>query len=175
MKLLRHLRTSLLLTVLGTAFIAQADELKLTNVHLCCGGCVKGVEKAVAKVGGATATVDKDGGSVVISASSKATLQQAFEAMQAAGYYGKSADAAVKPAALAGLPAGKVQQLKVSGVHLCCGKCVTAVQKALGKVAGVKSNTAEKNATSFEVAGNFSAKDVFAELNKAGLSGTVAK
>jgi len=118
--------------------------------------------------------VDKDAGTVTIAAASKDILQQAVASLQAAGYYGKSSDATVKATATA-VPEGKVQKLKIEGVHLCCGKCVTAVQKAVGRVAGVKGNTAEKNAATFEVTGDFSAKDVFAELNKSGLSGKVAK
>ncbi|PAW87056.1 MAG: hypothetical protein B9S33_06980 [Pedosphaera sp. Tous-C6FEB] len=165
----------LALSLLSAVLTAQADELKLADVHLCCGGCVKGAEKAVAKVGGATATVDKDAGTVIIAAASKDILQQAVASLQAAGYYGKSSDATVKVAATAGVPEGKVQKLKVEGVHLCCGKCVTAVQKAVSRVAGVKANTAEKNVATFEVTGDFNAKDVFAELNKSGLSGRVAK
>jgi len=68
-----------------------------------------------------------------------------------------------------------VESLKVNGVHLCCNKCVTTVNDALSKVTGVKGNTAAKGAESFEVTGNFNAKDVFAALNKAGLSGTAGK
>lgn len=165
----------LALALFSAVLIAQADEVKLADVHLCCGGCVKGAEKAVAKIGGATATVDKDAGTVTIAAASKDILQQAVASLQAAGYYGKSSDATVKATPTAGVPEGKVQKLKIEGVHLCCGKCVTAVQKAVGRVAGVKGNTAEKNAATFEVTGDFSAKDVFAELNKSGLSGKVAK
>ena len=52
---------------------------------------------------------------------------------------------------------------------------VTSVNDALSKVAGVKGNTAARNAESFEVTGDFSAKEVFAALNKAGLSGKVGK
>ena len=70
---------------------------------------------------------------------------------------------------------GKVQSLKVTGVHLCCNKCVTSVTDALSKVPGVKGNTAAKGAESFEVTGDFNAKDAFAELNKAGLSGKAGK
>lgn len=70
---------------------------------------------------------------------------------------------------------GKVHALKVGGVHLCCNKCVSGVNEALGKVDGVKANTAAKGAESFEVTGDFNAKDVFAALNKAGLSGKAGK
>ena len=68
-----------------------------------------------------------------------------------------------------------ISSATVEGVHLCCGKCVKAVNAAVSKVAGVTGNTASKDASSFEVTGDFSPKDVFAELNKAGLTGKVAK
>ena len=69
----------------------------------------------------------------------------------------------------------KVQALKLEGVHLCCGRCVTAVDKAVKSVAGVKEHTAKKNAESFEVTGDFNDKEVFDALQKAGLTGKVAK
>ena len=101
--------------------------------------------------------------------------QQAVDALVAAGYYGKSSDASVKLAANAGATDAKVSSLKLEGVHLCCAKCVTAVQKAVSSVAGVKGNTAEKNAKVFEVTGDFSAKAVLDALHNAGLTGNVAK
>jgi copper chaperone CopZ len=68
-----------------------------------------------------------------------------------------------------------VQTLKLEGVHLCCGKCVSTVDKAVKSVAGVKEHTAKKNAESFEVTGDFNDKEVFDALQKAGLTGKVAK
>jgi len=56
-------------------------------------------------------------------------------------------------------------------VHLCCPKCVKAVNAALTGVEGVTSNTATKNAETFEVKGDFKPTDVFAALQKAGLTG----
>jgi copper chaperone CopZ len=69
----------------------------------------------------------------------------------------------------------KVQSLKVDGVHLCCGKCVKSVNTALESVTGVKANTATKGAKSFEITGDFNDKEVFAALQKAGLTGQVGK
>ena len=172
---MKRLRIAFSIATFTAAIVAHADEVKLTNVHLCCGSCVKGVEKVVAKVKGVTATADQTTSTVTISSSSKAALQQTVDALVTAGYYGKSSDSSIKVAANTGAQDGKVQSLKVEGVHLCCGKCVTAVQGALGKVPGVKANTAEKNVKSFEVTGDFSAKAVFDALNEAGLTGKVAK
>jgi copper chaperone CopZ len=133
------------------------------------------VEKALTDVTGATAKSDKDAGTVSITAPDKATAQKAVDALVAAGYFGKSSDPAIKVVSKSGAKDGKVQSLTVTGVHLCCGKCVESVNDALSKVAGEKGNTAKKNAESFEVTGDFNAKDAFGALNKAGFSGQAGK
>ncbi|MEO6738689.1 MAG: cation transporter [Chthoniobacteraceae bacterium] len=164
-----------LLTIIATtalATLASAETtVKLSNVHLCCGSCVKGVEKAVATVSGVTAACDKDAGTVTLTAADKATTQKAVDALDAAGYFGKSSDSAVSFKDNSGAKDGKVSALTVKDVHLCCDKCVKAVGTALGKVKGVSSNTAEKKATSFEVKGDFNPKEVMAALQDAGLTG----
>ena len=148
---------------------------KISDVHLCCQGCVKGVEKAVGEVQGATASVDKDAGTVNLTGPDTATVQKAADALVAAGYFGKSSDAGIKLAADTGAKGKKVQTLKLEGVHLCCGKCVSTVDKAVKSVSGVKEQTAVKNAKSFEVTGDFNDKEVVDALHNAGLTGKVAK
>jgi copper chaperone CopZ len=143
----------------------------LTDVHLCCTSCVKGVDKATATAAGAAATCDKDAGTVVLTAPDKATAQKAVDALVAAGYFGKSSDPSIKLDGASGAKDGFVESLSVSGVHLCCKSCVEAVDDALAKVPGVKANTATKNAATFEVTGNFNAKQVFDALHSAGLTG----
>ena len=89
----------------------------------------------------------------------------------AAGFFGKSSDAAIKINADTGAKNQTVSAIKIEGLHLCCGKCVKAVKAALDTVPGVTGNTAAKGAKSFEVTGNFNDKDVFDALQKAGLTG----
>ena len=143
----------------------------LSSVHLCCNSCVKGIDKATATVAGAAAKSDKDAETVVITAPDKATAQKAVDALVAAGYFGVSSDPAIKLDAASGAKDGWVESLTVDGVHLCCNNCVEAVNDALAKVNGVKANTAKKNAATFEVTGNFNAKEVFTALHAAGLAG----
>ena len=168
------------LAVIATFALAVSGRsaetsVKLSDVHLCCQGCVKGAQNAVSKVPGATVTADRDAETVTISAPDTATAQKAANALVSAGYFGKSSDSSVKIPERTGAKGEKVQALKVEGVHLCCGKCVTAVDDALKTVAGVKSHTAVKNAKTFDVAGDFNDAEVFAALHKAGLSGRVGK
>jgi len=156
-------------------FSARGAEVSTTisDVHLCCQGCVKGVEKAVGGISGLTAAVNQDAETVTLTAPDKATVQKGADALVAAGYFGKSSDGSIKIATDSGAKGAKVQTLKMEGVHLCCGKCVSAVDKAVKSVAGVKEHTAKKNARSFEVTGDFNDKEVVEALQKAGLSGRV--
>jgi copper chaperone CopZ len=147
-----------------------AETVTLSDVHLCCNNCVNGANTAI-KPSGATAAVDRNAKTIVLTASDKQTLQKAANALIAAGYFGKSSDSAIKMDAPSGAPDGKVETATVTGVHLCCPTCVTTVKNTLSKVDGVKSNTVAPRATSFNVAGDFSAKSMFEALNAEGLAG----
>ena len=159
--------------------VSAADfSAKITDVHLCCQSCVKAAEKAVTSVTGATAAVDKDAGTVTITAKDKRTAQNAANALIKAGFWGKSdthAGSSLLLREATGASGKQVKTLKVAGVHLCCGKCVNGVNDALKDVTGVKANTATKGAESFEVTGDFKDSDVFAALRRAGYTGHVGK
>jgi copper chaperone CopZ len=159
-----------------SASVATADSTaKITDVHLCCKSCVTGVQKAVDSVPGSKAEVDQDARTVTLSGPDAATVQKAADALVAAGYFGKCSDGAVKLDGTTGAKGEKVQSLKVEGVHLCCPKCVKAVDRAVKSVDGVKEQTAVKGAKSFEVTGDFNDQEVFAALQKEGLTGKVSK
>jgi copper chaperone CopZ len=167
---------NLFLSIVATSALvlsARAGDVstKLTGVHLCCAGCVKGVTKAVDGIQGVTATASQDDGTVTLTGPDTATVQKAADALVAAGYFGKSSDPAIKINADTGAKGEKVKSLDVQNVHLCCGKCVKAVNTALGEVNGVTGNTAAKGAKSFTVNGDFNDKEVFSALQKAGLTG----
>jgi len=169
MKISISAMTAVLLVSLSAR--AADTSAKISGVHLCCKSCVTGVEKAVEKVPGAKAEVDQDAGTVTLSGPDKATVQKAADALVHAGYFGKSSDADIKLDAATGAKGAKVQTLHIEGVHLCCAKCVKAVDKAVKSVDGVKEQTAVKGAKSFDVTGDFNDRDVFAALQKEGLTG----
>ncbi|HEX5220987.1 MAG TPA: cation transporter [Verrucomicrobiae bacterium] len=173
---MKNALTSLLIALALTLSTRAADvSTKISDVHLCCQSCVKGVHKAVDGIKGLTATVDDDAETVTLTGADAATVQKGADALVAAGYFGKSSDANIKLTADTGAKGAKVQTLKLEGVHLCCGKCVSAVDKAVKSVPGVKEHTAKKNAATFEVTGDFNDREVFDALQKAGLTGKVAK
>ena len=162
-----------LLTLALTTTAADVSS-KISDVHLCCKGCVNGVQKAVGDVEGAKAEVDADNGTVTLSGPDKATVQKAADALTKAGYFGK-AEGGVKLDASTGASDKNVQSLHIEGVHLCCGKCVKSVDRAVKSVSGAKEHTATKGAKSFDVTGDFNDKELFTALQKEGLTGRVAK
>ena len=167
-----------LTTIVAASFLALSSQaaditVKISDVHLCCDSCVKGVQKAVATVPGVSAEADKEGRTVSLMGPDKAAVQKAASALVAAGYFGKSGDPSIKLNNATGASGKKVLSLKIQGVHLCCGKCVKSVNEALSAVTGVKANTATKGAESFEVTGDFVDKEAFDALQKAGLTGKV--
>ncbi len=166
-----------ILSISALTLAANAADVstKLTDVHLCCQNCVKGVDKAVGKVSGAKADSDMDGSTVTLTAADNATLQKAVDALTSAGYYGKSSNPDIKVNGETGAKDEKVKSLKVEDTHVCCGKCVKSITEALSKVPGVTGNTATKGATSFTINGDFNEKDAMNALQKDGLTGHVAQ
>jgi len=163
--------------LLAPVFSAQAAPVtvKLTDVHLCCSSCVKDADDAVAAIPGATAFADLHQKAILITAPDQATAQKAVDALVAAGYYGSSSDATVKQVDFSAVTDAKVRSLTVEGVHLCCDKCSNTAKKALAAVPGVTGDTASKDSNSFVITGDFSPKEAMAALNRAGLTGAVAK
>ena len=167
---------SLIVTACVFTLSARGESnVKISEVHLCCKSCITGVEKAVGTVDGAKAEVDQAAGTVTITGPDTATVQKGATALLKAGYFGKSSDPAIKMNSRTGAKGTQVKNLKVEGVHLCCGKCVKAVDHAMKTVSGVKEHTATKGAESFDVTGDFSDKEVFTALQKEGLTGKVGK
>jgi copper chaperone CopZ len=172
MKILRLV----VVAVYGFTFCGGAEEtVKISDVHLCCKGCVTGAEKAVGTVEAVKAVVEQASGTVTLTGSDAASLQKGATALMKGGYFGKSSDAHVKMDARTGAKGAKVQSLKVEGVHLCCAKCVKAVDQAIKSVPEVKEHTATKGAESFEVTGEFNDEELFKALHKEGLTGKVGK
>jgi periplasmic mercuric ion binding protein len=164
------------IAVFALATVSQADvTVKISNVHLCCGKCVKGAEKAVGTVDGAKANIDKDARTIEVTAPDTATAQKVADALVKAGFFGESGDSSIKIDASTGAKGTKVQSLTIKGVHLCCPKCVKAVHETVTAVPGVTGETAQKDAESFTVTGDFNDADVMTALQKAGLTGKVGE
>lgn len=155
------------------ASVATAEtKVKLSDVHLCCGACQKGVERAVSKVSGSSVQVDRKAGSVVVSAGDAATVKKALNAIGRAGYYGKSNNSKLQIAE-GKVGNGRLNNASVSGAHLCCGKCVKAIDEVVASVNGATGHDAKKGSKTFTIKGSYSAKELAAAFHKQGLSAQI--
>jgi mercuric ion binding protein len=163
-----------LLTIAGAARAETKVELK--GVHLCCRGCLKAAAGILKTVDGVTeAKGDEKKKTVSFTAPDDQTAQKALDALAEGGFHGTTdnKDLAIKDDS--GAPSGKVQSLKVTGAHNCCGACCRAIKATVKKVAGVKGDTAKPKEGSFEVTGDFDAAELIKALNVAGFHVKVEK
>jgi len=161
--------------VLAIVSLAHAEDItvKITKIHMCCGSCEKGVTNACKDIDGLKAVASKETKTVELTAPDKATVQKGVDALVKAGYFGKCDDSDIKFDTTTGAKGDKVQTLKVEGIHLCCPKCVKAVNLALKDVPGYTTNDAVKNAQFVVITGDFKDSDVMDALQKHGLTGKV--
>jgi mercuric ion binding protein len=143
-------------------------HVQLKGVHLCCGGCNDAIATALKGMPGVAFQCDMEHGIVALTAKDNAVAQQALDAIAGAGLHGETGNAhlAIKPEP--NISSGKVQRLKVSGIHNCCRLCTEAIQGAIKSVPGVTGDTVRPGETSFEVRGNFAADELLRALSAAG-------
>ena len=153
------------------SFAAAETTITLSGVHNCCKGCANGITKAAAGIKDTTVTAEGD--KVTIVAKSKSNAKKAAEAILEAGYFGTSDAESDSKAASAAKPGKKLTSATVTGAHLCCNKCVTAVADAVKTVPGITGSNIVSKEKTFTVEGEFTEAELIAALNKAGFHGTV--
>ncbi|MEQ1750039.1 MAG: cation transporter [Prosthecobacter sp.] len=166
------MKHTFILSLIFAAGLASAADttVTLSGVHNCCKSCTNGITKAATSVKDVTVTAE--GGTVKVTAKSKASAKKAVEAINAAGYFGTS-DAEASTTTSATKPAKKLTEATVSGAHLCCGKCVKAMTDAVKSVAGVTETNIVSKESTFTVKGDFTESDLLTAMNKAGFTGEV--
>jgi copper chaperone CopZ len=145
----------------------------ITEMHICCKGCVAAIDKAVGKVPGVTSKTNQDELSTVLTASNPKDLQKAIDEIAAAGFSGKidNADVIFKPIEFK--EGENIRKLEVAHIHNCCKMCTEAIKGAIEAVPGVKSNTVKNKQVSFVVEGDFSPAEVVKALEDAGFYPTL--
>ncbi|MBL8822633.1 MAG: cation transporter [Planctomycetia bacterium] len=176
MKHLRYLMAASLCLVLALGSVAQADtKVELKNVHLCCFACVGAAKQILKKVEGVKAEVEQEEGKISITAPDRETAQKALDALAAGGFHGDTGDKDLAIKDDSGAKAGKVEKVKVVGIHNCCATCTKDIKSVLKKVEGVKKETVTLRKTSFEVMGDIDASKVIKALNDAGYHARIEK
>lgn len=168
----------LLMCVAGLGGVASGGEVEVKGVHLCCGSCVTGVEKALKGVDGvAGVTCDRAEKTVVFTADDDDAAAAGIEALAKGGFHGTAThgeDAVEFPDSGAKHDA-KANAIKLTHVHLCCAACVKAVKAAVGDVDGVNDTECDRKESTVAITGeNVSVEAVVEALNEAGFNATVA-
>lgn len=159
----------------AAASAATIDEVEITGLHLCCGGCVAELEEALEEVKGLTElTIDREKRTARFHVPDEATRTAALEAIAAAGFYG-TAMHGEEPVPMIAEPQIKqphTDRLVLTDVHLCCAGCTKAVVKALEEVESVvavdcdlKSRTVTLTGKDLDVAA------IYEHLHRAGFHG----
>jgi copper chaperone CopZ len=167
-------------TCVGLSGAQQSDDpspviVTVSDIHLCCGACVKAVEKA-AKIDGVQVQVNKDEGTAVLTAASYEDIQKSLNEIAKAGFSGKIEDdtqAGKVSFPEIKTPSGNVKKLAVRNIHNCCPGCSEAIITAIESVDGVSSHTVKPKVAEFVVEGDFDAADVVAVLQDSGFYPTL--
>lgn len=167
-----QLRTFSLLFIAFTSSTLLADEVKVGGVHLCCGKCVQQAKASLSSVEGISKVrVNKTAETVVFEATGKEVAHHGLKSLAKAGFYGSpSIDGPtfdVKQSA-------KKNDVSVTGMHLCCGGCITSAVKAIEGVSGVNETKVSAKTGKIEVSGtDIQLVAVLKALHEAGMHGKV--
>ncbi|MCB1087325.1 MAG: hypothetical protein KDM63_09790 [Verrucomicrobiae bacterium] len=155
------------------ALPAGETTVTLAGAHLCCGGCRSGVESAVSGIEGLS--LDIQNKNIILKGSSGELVKKGIDAIASAGYFGISDNEAVKADEFKADDDEKTKDsLTVSGVHLCCGSCVKAIDDVITAIEGAESHDAKKDGSSFTIKGkDLKPSAVLAALRDEGFNGTV--
>src|SRR5262249_25572499 len=122
-KLFATLAASLLLV----ATVQAETKVTITGTHLCCGGCIVGVNDAVSEFkDSAKVEANQKTKSITITAKDDAIAQKVINAIADAGYYGKLDNDKLKMPT-AEVPSGNVKRIELV-THNCCGACTKAIK-----------------------------------------------
>ncbi|MEM8953062.1 MAG: cation transporter [Verrucomicrobiota bacterium] len=146
------------------------NDVTLTGLHLCCGGCERAVEKALDGMEDVEFTVSRSSDSVNITSSRSSAIQDAVDAIGSAGYYGKSNYPEISIADVEDTSTDKTDTAEIKGLHICCGACERAIDESLTAVDGVNSVSIDKEAGIVSVGGEFTTADTVAALRTAGFN-----
>lgn len=164
--------------LVSTASLAADDnQVEISGVHLCCGGCVAALEEALDEVDGLSElSIDREKRTARFRVPDAKTRTAALEAVARAGFYGTAmhGEEPVPMIADAEISETKTDRLVLTGVHLCCQSCTKAVVKAFEDVESIVAVDCDIEAGTVALTGKeIDAALVFEHLHQAGFHGTV--
>lgn len=152
--------------------VVMAEEVKVEGVHLCCGKCLTGAKNALTDIEGISKVrVNKSAETVVFEAKSQDAAKLGLKSLAEAGFYGKTEaqgpDFTIDASA-------KKSSVSITKMHLCCGGCINAADKAVKSVSGVESTTVDGKGGTISVTGSdISLASLLKALHGAGFHGDI--
>src|SRR5690606_17639375 len=131
--------------------------VSVSNLHVCCGACVKALNAALTDVPGVSdAKPNQKGKSLTFTAANDKAADAGVKALAEAGFYGtaKHGDKELAFPASGAATDAKADSVVLTGVHLCCGGCVTAATKAVKAVPNVTDAKGDSKAKTITVTGS---------------------
>ncbi len=157
----------------------EAGGVTVKKAHVCCGACVSAVKKALKDVEGVTkGAADQNSKTITFQAADDAAAKKGVEALAKAGFHG-TATHGDKPLAYPKVEAKKGQKansVTFTGVHLCCGACVTGAQKSLQGVKNVKVIDVDRKTKTVTITGeNIDVAEAITAFQDGGFHGNLKK
>ncbi len=167
------------LAIALAAGTAQAGDVAVKGVHLCCGACVAGANKALKDIDGVTKTAaDRNGRLVTFKAKDAKAAAAGIAALAKGGFFGTAShDGKLIKFPDSGAKKGTLSDtVAIGGVHLCCGACVTGAQKALENLKNVKSIDIDRKLRTITLHGaKIDELAVVSALNRGGFYASILK
>ena len=113
-----------------TAAKAENVNVKVSNIHNCCPMCTDPINASLTKAGATDIKATPTEVSFV--AADAATAEKAVKALFDAGFSGK-VEGAKPPVAVKN---AKAKNLKIVGLHNCCGQCAKGIREAIKPFSG---------------------------------------
>jgi copper chaperone CopZ len=157
--------------------LATAGDVQIKGVHLCCGACVTGATAALKPVEGLSAVaIDRDSKSIGFTATDDKAADAGIKALADAGFFGTATHGgkALAFPASGAKDGAAADTVTLTGVHLCCGACVTGAQRAVQGVKGVTTIDIDLKERTVKLVGKeIKETDAVAALAAAGFYGKV--
>jgi periplasmic mercuric ion binding protein len=147
--------------------VRAETKVTVSDTHLCCAQCLRGVEAALKDVSGVKHTSNQQAKTVEIVADSDDAAQKALDALATAGFYGTLNNDKLKFKSVTA-KSESADKVELTGIHNCCGACTSAIKKAVTSVSGVTGTNIKNRDTTFAVEGKFKPADVVKALLDAG-------
>jgi copper chaperone CopZ len=151
---------------------ADAGQVTIKGVHLCCGACQSRAEKALKGIPGLTkAAVDRNSRVISFFATNDKTVTAGIASLAGSGFYGAAVHdkKPVKFPATGAKQGARGDAHTLRGLHLCCDACVVGAQKAVETVKGLQAIEIDRKQRTVKVIGqSISLLEAIQALNKAG-------